>query len=75
MVLTTLTVLPVYLLYVGIVKYIDTSTVLDMTVYFPATVYLPLLIGMYAVCLIFGVLPAMLLLRKTPSEIMAKYDL
>ncbi len=43
--------------------------------YFPPWYALGLLVIILAVGLLFGVLPAILLLRKTPSEILAKYDI
>ncbi len=43
--------------------------------YFPVWLAVGLLILIYAMSLFFGVLPAMLLLRKTPSEILSKYDI
>ena len=43
--------------------------------YFPPWMALGLLTVISAATILFGVLPALLLLRKTPSEILAKYDI
>ncbi len=43
--------------------------------YFPVWMALALLVLVCAAALFFGVLPAILLLRKTPSEILSKYDI
>ena len=43
--------------------------------YFPLWMALGLFAVICAAALFFGVLPAMLLLRKTPSEILSKYDI
>jgi ABC-type lipoprotein export system ATPase subunit len=43
--------------------------------YFPAWMALALLVLICAASMVFGVLPALLLLRKTPSEILSKYDI
>ena len=43
--------------------------------YFPLWLTVGLFIILAAVTLLFGVLPAVSLLRKTPSEILSKYDI
>jgi ABC-type antimicrobial peptide transport system permease subunit len=43
--------------------------------YFPVWLGVGLFVILAAVTLIFGVLPAITLLRKTPSEILSKYDI
>ncbi len=43
--------------------------------YFPWTLFVGGIVGLYLVNLIFGLLPIFSLLRKTPSEINAKYDI
>ena len=43
--------------------------------YFPLWLCLGLLAFLCAASLLFGILPALLLLRKTPSEILSKYDI
>jgi hypothetical protein len=51
------------------------SPLLTELLYYPAWLAGVLLVILYAVCLAFGVLPVRLLLRKTPSQILAKYDI
>lgn len=43
--------------------------------YFPLYLFLAGIIGIYVVNSIFGMLPVFTLLRKTPAEIIAKYDI
>ncbi len=43
--------------------------------YYPVWLALCLFLLIVGVCLLFGILPALVLLRKTPSEILAKYDI
>ena len=43
--------------------------------YYPIWIALILLAVLYVVCIICGMLPLLRLLRKTPSEILAKYDI
>ena len=43
--------------------------------YYPFWLAAALLVLLYAICLFFGTLPVITLLRKTPSEILAKYDI
>ena len=51
------------------------GVLLSSMLYFPLWIALPELILILAVCLVFGLLPAIMLLRRTPSEILAKYDI
>ena len=43
--------------------------------YFPITLFLGGIIGLYLINIIFGMIPIFTLLRKTPSEINAKFDI
>jgi ABC-type lipoprotein export system ATPase subunit len=43
--------------------------------YYPVWMALFVLLFLYGICVIFGILPIASLLRKTPSEILAKYDI
>ena len=43
--------------------------------YYPVWMALFVLLFLYGVCILFGILPILSLLRKTPSEILAKYDI
>jgi hypothetical protein len=42
---------------------------------FPFTLFFGGILGIYLINIIFGMLPIFSLLRKTPSEINAKYDI
>ena len=43
--------------------------------YYPLWLSGALMVLIVGVCLLCGILPALTLLRKTPSEILAKYDI
>ena len=76
LVLCSMTVLIGYALmsgYIGLC--LDVSPLVSSAFYYPlwyALIVLALLVG---VCVICGILPILSLLRKTPSEILAKYDI
>ena len=75
-VLTALTVLPGYLFSSVIVGFwLSTSTLMKNLFYYPLWLALAVLVLLMLLCLGFGVLPVSLLLKKTPSEILAKYDI
>ena len=71
---TTLTVFIGYLLSYLLISLIIST--LDITaLYFPAWLAALILVVIYGFCTLFGLLPVMGLLRKTPSGILAKYDI
>ncbi len=75
-VLTTLTVLIGYLLtsaFLGIC--LGISPLVKNIFYYPVWLALADLAILYALCILCGTLPITSLLRKTPSEILAKYDI
>ncbi len=43
--------------------------------YLPFWMFLIILIFVYTICIVCGIIPVLRLLRKTPSEILAKYDI
>ncbi len=76
LVLTTLTVLVGYLFTgAALAVALNMSSVISQTVYYPLWLAVADLVLLYAISLFFGVLPILTLLRKTPSEILAKYDI
>lgn len=54
---------------------LDQTVLLATQVYYPWWLALGVFVLIYLICGIFGVLPVSLLLRKTPSQILAKYDI
>ena len=75
-VLTTLTVFVGYLvssLFIGFA--LGMSTLVSEIFYYPLWLAGMDLVLLYAISLFFGTLPILALLRKTPSEILAKYDI
>lgn len=75
-VLTCLTVLIGFLLTSGLLLLITgKSTLVKEIFYYPLWLAGIDLIILYAISLFFGTLPVLSLLRKTPSEILAKYDI
>lgn len=75
-VLATLTV---FVGYLGTSAFIyvvlGASTAVSQVFFYPVWLALVILLILYGLSLFFGILPIMLLLRKTPSEILAKYDI
>ena len=75
-VLTSLTVLFGYLLTSAFMMLcLNMSTLVEQIFYYPLWLALADLVILYVISLFFGTLPIMALLRKTPSEILAKYDI
>lgn len=76
LVLITTTVLVGYLLSSGFVWISQGLTPqMGSILYYPWYISITLLVVLYLVTLVCGILPVVLLLRKTPSEILAKYDI
>lgn len=73
--LTLLTVCVGFLLAAFVANYLSGGAILDQILYFPPWLAAGMLSVIMVACLFFGLLPAMLLLRKTPSEILSKYDI
>ena len=75
-VLTTLTVFVMYLLTSGALFYLQSlSKSLSKALWYPGWMAACLLVFQYALCLICGIAPVASLLRRTPAEILAKYDI
>lgn len=74
---TTLTTLLGYVITIVIYSLIDSkmSILLSKSIYLPIGVYLLGVLVLYLVNIIFGIIPVLNLLRKTPAEINAKYDI
>ncbi len=76
LVLTTLTVFVGYLISSFLItNWISSSSLIAQLFYFPTWLSVTVLVLLYAVCTVSGLLPILTLLRKTPSEILAKYDI
>ncbi len=76
LVLTTLTVFVGYFISSFIITYwISSSSIIAEVFYFPTWLSGTVLGLLYIVCTVSGLLPILTLLRKTPSEILAKYDI
>lgn len=74
---TTLTTLLGYVITIVIYSLIDSkmSILLSKSIYLPIGAYLLGVLVLYLVNIIFGIIPVLNLLRKTPAEINAKYDI
>ncbi len=73
--LLTLTVVPGYLLASWFIESLADAPLVSDIFYFPLWLGVGLFVLITAVTMLFGVLPALSLLRKTPSEILSKYDI
>ena len=75
-VLTALTVFVGYLLTSGFIfACLGISPMVEQIFYYPLWMASAVLAVLFAISVFFGVLPISMLLRKTPSEILAKYDI
>lgn len=75
-VLTTLTVLIGYLFSsIFLTLCMGMSTLMKTVFFYPFWFALVILAILYAMCLFFGIVPIISLLRRTPSEILSKYDI
>jgi ABC-type antimicrobial peptide transport system permease subunit len=76
LVLTTLTV---FIGYIATSTFISValgmSSLVEEVFYYPIWLALAVFLLLYAVCTLCGIIPIFSLLRKTPSEILAKYDI
>ena len=73
--LTTMTIFIGFLLSSLVIVYLSGAAFFSEILYFPVWLAAILLIVIYAASVFFGVLPVMALLSRTPSEILAKYDI
>ena len=75
LVLTTLTVFVGYFISSAcLFAFLGGSSLMSTVFYYPPWLAVALLAFLYGVCLLFGTLPALALARKTPNQILAKYD-
>ena len=75
-VLTALTTVIGFLLSSAVMRlWLRATPLMERLFYYPLWLAGALLILIVGVCLLCGVLPALTLLRKSPSEILAKYDI
>lgn len=75
-VLTTLTVFIGYLITSAFIFVcFGISSLVETVLFYPIWYALIILAILYALCIFCGTLPIMMLLHKTPSEILAKYDI
>lgn len=76
LVLTVLTVFIGFLLVSGaLAVWLAVSPLMSDLFFYPIWMALGLLVILFAICIFCGTVPIMLLLRKSPSEILAKYDI
>ncbi len=73
-VVVALTAFVGYLLSALFLFYAQTAPYADKTFFFPPWLAISLLVLLLAVSVFCGILPVILLLRKTPSQILSKYD-
>ena len=73
--LITLTLVPGYLLSAWFIASLSGAALFSSMFYFPLWMAVGLFVVICAATLFFGVLPSILLLRRTPSEILSKYDI
>ena len=76
LVLTALTVLVGFLLVSGaLTVWLTVSPLMTELFFYPIWLALSILVILLGICLFCGTVPILLLLRKSPSEILAKYDI
>lgn len=75
-VLTALTTLVGFLLSSAVMRlWLHATPLMEQIFYYPLWLAGILLVLIIGVCLLCGILPALTLLRKSPSEILSKYDI
>ena len=75
LVLTTLTVFIGYLLSSILMARWSNISIMSGVIYYPLWLALINFVVIYVVCSISAIIPVIMLLRKTPSQILAKYDI
>lgn len=73
--LLALTMVPGYVLSAWFIGSLSGAPLFSSLFYFPAWMAVTLFAVIASAAVLFGVLPALLLLRRTPSEILSKYDI
>lgn len=75
-VLATFTIMVGYLIAsIFIYMCLGLSQSVSRLLYYPIPIALMVLLLLYGICILFGILPIINLLRKTPNEILSKYDI
>lgn len=73
-VLATMSILPGVLFMVGSIHIMTHLSGIMFAIFMPWWLCVPVLIILYIIAIVCGVLPCIMLMRKTPAQIMAKYD-
>lgn len=73
--LLLLTAVPGYALSAWFIGSLRNAPLISDVFYFPLWLGAALFVVLLSVSMVFGILPAVSLLRKTPSEILSKYDI
>ena len=72
---TTLTVFVGYMIAnIFLIILESASSLIASIFYYPFWLAITVIAVLYAICIVCGLIPVRLLLRKTPSEILSKYD-
>jgi hypothetical protein len=75
-VLSVLTVMLGYLISSAAVRVlINSSQLIEQVMYYPVWMSLTVMVLLFLISVICGILPIVMLLRRSPSEILAKYDI
>ncbi len=74
-IVSTATTVVGYLMTSVLMYALSDAALFSSAFYFPIWLSIGMLIIVYACSLLFGIIPALTLLSKTPSEILAKYDI
>ncbi|MBO7177210.1 MAG: ABC transporter permease, partial [Clostridia bacterium] len=75
LVLITLSAFVGYLIAAVTIAHLASVSVISSVLYFPWWLALGLFALLYGASVLFGILPVVILTRKTPSAILAKYDI
>jgi len=75
LVMATLYIIPIYLVLNGFIYWISNYSGVQLEIFLPWWISLPLMIFLYLLSIVCALLPVISLLRKTPAQIIAKYDI
>lgn len=75
LVITTLSLLPGFIVSTALVMKLSTLNIMADALYMPLWIALCLLVFLYCATVLFGTMPVRALMGRTPSEILAKYDI
>lgn len=68
-------ILPTFLIIVGAIHWLTHCSGVQVSIFLPWWICLPLILFFFALAIVCALLPIKTLLRKTPAQIMAKYDI